>query len=403
MATVTFYLDTRHKSAAGGFPLKLAINHGCNTAYIPLNLHLNITQWDKSRQRITEHTRRAALNTYIQTMRLNAETAMLQIQQESGLRRFSARNLRNMIVDRLSRENAANADETARNKDSVEAMFEYMIEDATKSASTRNLYRNVLTSLKRFDKNFSQRRYEDISREYLLRFYGDLIGRISQNSAFIYMSKFMAVFNRAVDDELTVHYPFRRLTFRRQTTRKRALSVALLRELLRAELPEKQGKARDMFALTVFLLGINIGDLCRLKGISSDGYIEYRRSKTSKLFRIKVEDEARAIISRYPGKMHLIDLIEQHGNKTNANIWVNRHLDGICELLPELPHITTYWARHTWATIAASIDVPKETISRALGHSFGSAITDVYIDYDTRKVEQANRQVIDYIFSDDAK
>jgi integrase len=58
--------------------------------------------------------------------------------------------------------------------------------------------------------------------------------------------------------------------------------------------------------------------------------------------------------------------------------------------------LTIYWMRHTWATLAAELDIPKETIAAALGHG-GNDVTDIYIRFDQRKVDKANRQVIDYV------
>lgn len=60
------------------------------------------------------------------------------------------------------------------------------------------------------------------------------------------------------------------------------------------------------------------------------------------------------------------------------------------------PGLSAYWARHTWATIAASLDIPKETIAHALGHSQHS-VTDIYIDFDRTKVDRANRKVLDWV------
>lgn len=60
---------------------------------------------------------------------------------------------------------------------------------------------------------------------------------------------------------------------------------------------------------------------------------------------------------------------------------------------PLFPELSSYWARHTWATIAAGLDIPKETIGAALGHG-GNTVTDIYIDFDQRKVDIANRKVI---------
>lgn len=65
--------------------------------------------------------------------------------------------------------------------------------------------------------------------------------------------------------------------------------------------------------------------------------------------------------------------------------------------IPVFPEISSYWSRHTWATFAAELDIPKETISEALGHSMGSKVTSIYINFDRKKVDEANRKVIDYL------
>lgn len=57
-----------------------------------------------------------------------------------------------------------------------------------------------------------------------------------------------------------------------------------------------------------------------------------------------------------------------------------------------------YKARHSWATLAAELDIPKETISAGLGHEIGSDVTSIYIKFDQKKVDDANRRVIDYLF-----
>ena len=66
--------------------------------------------------------------------------------------------------------------------------------------------------------------------------------------------------------------------------------------------------------------------------------------------------------------------------------------------IPMFPNLTTYWARHSWATIAASLDIPNETIAAALGHGYGNRITAIYIDFDKAKIDDANRKVLDWVF-----
>lgn len=65
------------------------------------------------------------------------------------------------------------------------------------------------------------------------------------------------------------------------------------------------------------------------------------------------------------------------------------------KFLPD--NITTYYARHTWATIAAALDVPDDVISQALGHAARNSTTAIYIERSQRKVDEANRRVIDFV------
>ena len=47
--------------------------------------------------------------------------------------------------------------------------------------------------------------------------------------------------------------------------------------------------------------------------------------------------------------------------------------------------------------MAASLDIPIEAVSRALGHSVWASVTSIYIHFDNRKVDEANRKVIDWL------
>ncbi|MBE6181270.1 MAG: hypothetical protein E7148_01045 [Rikenellaceae bacterium] len=162
-----------------------------------------------------------------------------------------------------------------------------------------------------------------------------------------------------------------------------------------------QEKYRDLFMLTFYLLGINPIDLFSLKEIIN-GRIEYRRSKTGRLFSIKVEPEAMAIIDKYRGEDFLLDVLDIYGDYKDFAHRMNSNLQkiGPCDrkglggrkyIDPLFPKISIYWARHTWATLAAEIDIPDDTI--ALGHSSGNRVTNIY----QKKVDVANRAVIDYL------
>ena len=173
-----------------------------------------------------------------------------------------------------------------------------------------------------------------------------------------------------------------------------------------ANVPEETTrKYHDIFKLSFLLIGINLTDLHGLKAIEN-GRIEYVRAKTHRPYSIKVEPEAMQIIRMYQGKDHLLIWGDKYKNSDDLLRRTNRGLRTIGPVKknkrnektyePLQPEITTYWARHTWATIAASLDIPRDTIAHALGHG-NNTITDIYIDFDIRKVDEANRRVIDWV------
>jgi integrase len=167
--------------------------------------------------------------------------------------------------------------------------------------------------------------------------------------------------------------------------------------------------------LIFYLIGINMVDLCGLKRLRN-GRVEYRRSKTGTLFSIKVEPEAMAIMEKYKGKDFLVDIMDGRKDYNSYVKKINKVLKAIgpveyvkeergktritsrmiAHREPLFPELSTYWARHTWASLAAELEIPKETISAALGHSSGS-VTDIYINFNRKKIDEANRKVLDYV------
>lgn len=273
--------------------------------------------------------------------------------------------------------------------------------------STKELYYYSLRRIEQFDKYISTRSIDEIGIPWLTRFESWLAQTNSKNARNILLRNIRAVFNYALDCEYTTNYPFRRFKIRPEATRKRAMTVEQLRSLAVYPVEDYQVFYRDMFVLMFCLIGINVVDLYSLGSIV-DGRVEYRRAKTHRLYSIKVEPEAQAIIDKYPGTKNLLCIADRWTTHSQFGKQMNKALKRMGEMQrvgrggkkvfkPIVPGLTTYWARHTWATIAASLDVPKETIAHALGHG-NDTVTDIYIDFDKRKVDEANRKVLDFVF-----
>lgn len=400
MATTKLYLDTRAAKPGSPAPLKVAVTHKGATALITLDIRLLPSQWDKVTGRVTAHPAKAKLNNYIAARKLDIDNALLDIMRDGGGRGLSVTALR----DRIARAT------TGDDEDGGERFAARFIKFAnSKTGGTRQVYMHTLRRLQAYaGGSLDGLRFEDIDRAWLTGFDAFLARTSpSRNARNIHLRNIRAVFNDAIDDEVTTAYPFRKFKIRPEPTRKRSLSVGQLRELLGWPVEAHAVKYLDMFKLTFFLIGINLVDLCRLR-VSDlvDGRIEYRRAKTHRLYSVKVEPEAMEIIERYRGTGHLLDILDRYANhkdymkKLNTalqrigRVTTGRH--GAKSVEPLFPQLTTYWARHSWATIAASLDIPKETIAAALGHG-GNTVTDIYIDFDRRKVDEANRRVLDWV------
>lgn len=240
---------------------------------------------------------------------------------------------------------------------------------------------------------------------------------MSINGLAIRLRDIRAVFNYAIDEEYTTNYPFRKFRIKQEQTAKRCLSketLTAIRDYVGDDYWNNNSvhhgfmeEYRDMFMLMFYLIGINASDLFTLPATAlKNGRIVYYRKKTGKLYSIKIEPEAMAIINRYKGSQHLLCPLDRYGDYRDYLHHMNDGLKNLGRRFKDgigwsgkaiCPALTSYYSRHTWATIAFDIGIPKDIISLALGHSFGVSVTDTYIEYSTKQVDEANRKVLDYI------
>lgn len=233
-------------------------------------------------------------------------------------------------------------------------------------------------------------------------------GGCNVNGRGVHMRNLRAVMNWCIDNEWTENYPFRRFKIRKEETRKRSLTIDEVRRLRDWPLDGHQAMYRDLWMLSLYLCGANSVDLLLHAPLDGNRY-EGRRQKTGQRYDIIVTKEAAEIIERWKGKDYM--LCPMDTNKSVKNFRRNWN-DGLQNIGRDYrPHygyrvkaedapfagLTTYWARHTWATIAASLDIPKEVIARCLTHSWGQTVTDTYIDFDWKKVDDAVKKVVEFV------
>lgn len=397
MASAKLYLDTRLQRKDGTFPLKISIVHKS-----PFQIHLKIylTEEQFGHDKVINHPLKDVFNDIIQQRMLNVNLLLLKLKSNGELRHLSAKDLKKKIEEYQSpKEECVNSQ--YKFKDHIE---KYISEKT--NIRTKELYQCTLNKVSEFA-DINTLTFEGINYSWLKSFDNFLFNSCNTNSRAIHLRNIRSVFNNAIDEEkisLNI-YPFRRFKIKTEATIKRSLTIDELVLLRDYDCEEYLIKYRDLFMLIFYLIGINIIDLLHLTEIRNNK-IEYKRAKTGRLYTIEVFPEAKAIFDRYKGKNYLLDVLDTYSNYKDFSHRLNFNLKRIGpveigkqnkkDIKPLFPTISTYYARHSWATIAASLDIPKETIAAALGHG-GNSVTDIYINFDQKKIDEANRKVIDYL------
>ena len=299
--------------------------------------------------------------------------------------------------------------------DVCDKTFIHYIDDFVRGKDKQSTKLVYLTTRKRIYDYDKSATFDSITKQWLNEFYAHEIGRGRKvNGVAIDLRNIRTVFNWAIDNDITTKYPFRKYSIKQEKVRDFTMSAAQLVELRDYPVEPQQERYRDLFMLSFYLIGINISDLLQLKEINN-GRIVYRRNKTGRIYDIKVEPEALNIIRKYRGKDHLLCILDGSKNEykdiRKFNSLMNEGLKRIGRkeearnargrkfmklVEPLFPQIETYTARRTWATIASKLDIPKDVIGKGLGHSeWFSSTTDIYIDFDSSKIDKANRLVLD--------
>lgn len=290
-------------------------------------------------------------------------------------------------------------------------MVDYMRDYAqnARTYGTKETYARAIAKIEQFDPKCG---LTDIDRRWLDRFTAWLRdGGLRDNTISIYLRCLRCVWNWCIDSDLTDRYPFRRFRIPHERTMHRALTMEQLVAIRDYRGEDFLERWRDVFMLMFYLRGINVKDLF-VNAVIRDGRLQYRRSKTGELFDIKIEPEAQSILDRYSGstKGRVMSIMDDYDDYRTFGHAVNEGLKKIgpmrvlpgrgrkLEREPVEPALSTYWSRHTWATMAMRAGVRKEAIAAALGHAWAT-VTDTYIAYDYQWIDDAARRVIDYVKS----
>ena len=206
---------------------------------------------------------------------------------------------------------------------------------------------------------------------------------ICPNTVSFYMRILRAVYNRAVEKELIEQkYPFRHVYTGIDKTVKRAVPLKVIKYI------------KELDLTFVDMAYLRKSDL-------KNGILTYRRKKTSRQLTVKWEKCMGEIVNKYESysdMQYLLPIItrctDERIQYRNAISRVNIALKEIARLVGLAHPLSMYCARHAWASIAKSKNIPLAVISEGMGHD-SEETTRIYLaSLDTNVVDKANGLIL---------
>lgn len=280
-----------------------------------------------------------------------------------------------------------------------------------KRYGTANNYDNAYRRFREF-RNDIDLTFSELSPEMIEHYEAWLIDRRQHtNTIRFYLRTLHTLLARAIDKRLLKDRQlFRGVHLSYVTTIKRAITEQQLIAIAHLPLPPSSmiAFARDIFMFSFYMRGMSFVDIAYLrKSDIKSGMISYCRSKTNQQLHVAIEQASKKIIERYAHQTistpYLLPILtsttipeRQQYKRMLEN--VNRHLKEIGERVGLSLPLTTYVARHTWASIARDLNISIAIISEGMGHR-SYKTTQTYLNsLNPMKINEANKQLIQRIY-----
>lgn len=283
-------------------------------------------------------------------------------------------------------------------------------QEQMKRQGTAKTYYNAYHNFKKFREDIDLT-FDELSPDMMERYEAWLIDqRLKQNSICCYLRTLCTLLHKAINEEQTVERNlFNRVRLTYVKTAKRAISEKELRSIASLQLSAGSSIAfaRDVFMFSFYMRGMPFVDIAYLRKTDLRiGMLTYSRKKTQQSLTVACEEAQKAIIERYAhlteNSPYLFPIIQ----KTDGTEYiqyqrmlenVNRALKKIGKMAGVSIPLTTYVARHTWASMARDMDISIAIISEGMGHRSLNT-TQVYLSsISTSKINEANKKIIQRI------
>lgn len=255
------------------------------------------------------------------------------------------------------------------------------------NAATYRTLRGVLSSFR------PRAALADLDAAFLSRFEAFCSARgVATGGLSVYLRTLRAICNRAIRRKVMPRgwYPFESYSLSHLKSGKARKAAPL--EFIRALEQAPASLSVDLFLFSFYCRGINFADICELtRDNIQGGRLVYKRKKTGGVFSVALSDRALAIVDRYKDERekrapifpvfsarHKTEKKKLDRRKTMLRN-INRELRRVAaDLGFDVPGLSFYTARHTYANGLKQAGVSVAVISEALGHG-DVKTTDAYL------------------------
>ncbi len=400
MATVKLILEKKRVLKNGTYPLVFRIIHKRNKRMISTPFRVYEDEYDAVLQKVVQHS----MEDIDEVTKINQELDKIKQRIEVSIARLED-HLVDYDVEQIVAAFKLNDRDFITH---IDELIEQRI--LMERYGTARAYRSTKSTLIKF----TQRASIDIcaidalwvrSYEMYLKNSG-----VTDNTINFYMRNFKSMYNQisimcACEVESN---PFKGSNRRLVKTIKRAIPKDLITKIKNLDgkyLNALQILSRDIFMFSFYTRGMPLVDVVHLKSTDIQcGELRYTRKKTQQQLRVKLVQEAQQIMKKYENDSEYVfpiittnDQMQAYNQYTIFVERINRHLKQIGKIIEVNIPLTTYVARHSWATLAKNIGVPTSVISESLGHT-SEKMTQIYLkEFENEVIDEVNSEIANMI------
>lgn len=403
MATISVICYRSKTLANGEHPLVVRISKDSKKSYKYLGISVNPQYWDfkKNEPKPTCPNREYILK-IIQDKKAEYQTQVLEF--KTFHKNFTASTL------------IKTTEQTTIAK-TVDMFYRELIAHYKQigKIGNSNIYRDSYNSIKTFKKvDKLDFLFSEINLAWLNEYEKFLIScDKAETTMSLLFRTLRSSFNKAIEQNLVRNedYPFKSFKISKFNlkTRKRAITKEEIRKILELDLSDEKELvqlSRDIFIFSYLQGGISFTDIASLTIENIvNGRLEYSRKKTNTMINIPLQKESIILINKYFGdkKGYIFPILNKQKHKTPIQKYsriqkkikqINSSLKQIAKRVNIEISLTTYVARHSYATVLKRSGVSTSIISESLGHS-NEKVTQIYLDsFENSQIDEAMKNLL---------